>query len=142
VAGLFVALGLVSCLSLRFAARHARDDYRGAAARARVALAQGQIVWWSAARAGAEYYRLPTSLPPGTAGRALELINVAPTELAGLPMPDLVVGSKPDLHDASGAVATFLATREYQPAEMLPGFTIWVRAGRQSGTGIAANMIE
>ncbi len=130
VAGLFVALGLISCLSLRFAPRHARDDYRGAAARARVALAQGQIVWWSAAGAGAEYYRLPTSLPPGKAGRALELINVAPAELAGLPMPDLVVESKPDVHDARGAVATFLATREYQPAEMLAGFTIWVRAGR------------
>jgi hypothetical protein len=142
VVGLFVALGLVSCLSLRFAPRHARDDYRSAAARARVALTQGLIVWWSAARAGAEYYRLPTGLPPGRTDVAVELINVATAELASLPMPDLVVVSKPDLHDAGGAVAAYLATKGYQPAETLAGFTIWVRARRQSGTGIAENMIE
>jgi hypothetical protein len=142
VAGLFVALGLVSCLSLRFAARHARDDYRGAAARARVALAQGQIVWWSAARVGAEYYQVPTVRPPGRTGAAVELINVATAELAGLPTPDLVVGSKPDLHDAGGAVAAYLATKGYQPEEKLAGFTIWARAGRWSGTGTAENMIE
>jgi hypothetical protein len=139
---LFLVLGLVSCLSLRFAPRHARDDYRGAATRAQVALAQGHIVWWSAARAGAEYYRLPASLPPGKPGTALELINAATAEVAGLPMPDLVVVSKPDLHDAGGAVAAYLATKAYKPVEMLPGFTIWGHAGRQSGTGNAENMIE
>ncbi len=128
--GLFVALGLISCLSLRFAPRHARDDYRGAAARARVALAQGQIVWWSASPWGAEYYQLPTSLPPGRAGAAVELVNVAPAELAGLPLPDLVVESKPDLYDADGAVAAHLATKGYQPEKALAGFTIRVRAGR------------
>ena len=41
----FFALWLASGLSLRFAARHGKDDYRGAAAVAKAALAQGEIVW-------------------------------------------------------------------------------------------------
>jgi hypothetical protein len=41
---LFVALSLVSCFSLRFAPRHGKDDYRGAAQIARAALENGKIV--------------------------------------------------------------------------------------------------
>jgi hypothetical protein len=133
IVGVWVTLSLLSCLSLRFAPRHARDDYRNAATRARVALGRGQVVWWSAARAGAEYYRLPTDLPPGGKGTAVELINVAPATLASLPLPDLVVASKPDLHDAGGALAAYLSGHGYRPAEALAGFTIWVPAERPSG---------
>ncbi len=133
VVGFWVSLSLISCLSLRFAPRHARDDYRNAATRAQVALERGQVVWWSAARAGAEYYRLPTDLPPGSNGAAVELINVAPAALAHLPRPDLVVASKPDLHDAGGALAAYLSVNGYRPAETLAGFTIWLPAGRPSG---------
>jgi len=133
VVGFWLTLSLISCLSLRFAPRHARDDYRTAATRARVALGRGQVVWWSAARAGAEYYRLPTDLPPGRQGAAVELINVAPAALADLPRPDLVVASKPDIHDAGGALAAYLAVNGYRPAEILAGFTIWLPAGRPAG---------
>jgi len=44
----FVALSVASCLEVRFALRHKKDDYRDAAAAANEALKKGQIVWWNA----------------------------------------------------------------------------------------------
>jgi hypothetical protein len=124
----FVGLSLASCLSLRFAARHARDDYRTAAARAQSSLRANEVVWWSAALCGAEYYRLPLGLASGAAGQAVEMINPTSERIQSLPPPELVVVSKPDLHDVNGALKEFLTEHKYDQAETLPGFTLWTRS--------------
>src|SRR5262249_51024860 len=56
---LFLILSTASCLSLRLASRHDKDDYRGAAAIARDALQAGQTVWWNADLRGGRIYNVP-----------------------------------------------------------------------------------
>ena len=63
VVGLFLALALASDFSVRFAERHARDDYRAAAALARDSLAQGRHVWWCADITAGRFYGVPVSGP-------------------------------------------------------------------------------
>ncbi len=128
VLGFFV-LSLCSGLSLRFAARHQRDDYRGAAARARAALAVHHTVWWNADRQAAAYYRLLTTDDPHDPGKALWLANPSPTEIAALPVPDVVVASKPDLYDGQGALATYLQHGGFSRTTALPAFAVWARNG-------------
>ena len=50
---------LTSALQVRFAARHARDDYRGAAALALRTANAGGTVWWMADQSTGLYYGLP-----------------------------------------------------------------------------------
>ena len=114
---------LASSLSLRFAARHQKDDYRSAARLARAALAQGASVWWSADNAAATYYGLPLGESGGSAARPI--VVQSPAQLAGLPLPDLVAASKPDLYDPAGQLAEFLRAHDFIPVRDLPAFTIW-----------------
>src|SRR6185295_15583577 len=58
---LFIGLNLGSAVSLRFAQRHAKDDYRTAAAIARDTLNRGERVWWCADEGAGLYYRVPFS---------------------------------------------------------------------------------
>jgi hypothetical protein len=126
VAG-FLILSLCSCLSLRFARRHEKDDYRDAAQTANAALARGQSVWWSAADDGAVYYHLPLSGVPGIAGAAILVLNPTPQSLSALPPPDLVITSKPDLYDNQEAVAKYVRNNPYQQVAAFPAFTVWQR---------------
>jgi hypothetical protein len=124
---LFAVLSLVSCLSLRFAERHARDDCRSAARLAQTHLAKGEMVWWSATDDGAEYYGLPLIRSPGSQKSALFLMNPNAEKIASLPTPDLVVVSRPDTYDAHGAVANFLKANNFVPISTFQAFTIWRR---------------
>jgi hypothetical protein len=123
----YVVASLLSCLSLRLAARHAKDDYRGAAAQARAALAQGDTVWWSAALIGGRFYGLATVSPESGAGQnaAWYVVDCPGKLLDRLPVPQLVVFSKPDLHDSKGTVMAYLSRSGFRQVGQLPAFTLW-----------------
>jgi hypothetical protein len=127
VALAFCSLSLLSCLSLRFSPRHQKDNYRAAAAFARTALSKGQLVWWNAAEVGARYYHLPLTTDPDHQGAALLMLNPAPGTLTRLPLPQVIVTSKPDLYDGQSALAEFLREQQFQPAGKFNAFVIWER---------------
>ncbi len=104
--GVLLFLCLASCLSLRFATRHGKDDYRGAVALARAALADGKSVWWCAEPHAAEFYGLQLQKSDADKAAAAQLIlNPSEAEINAVPLPDVIVMSKPDLFDSQGAVA-------------------------------------
>lgn len=127
LAGAFIALSLFSCLSLRFATRHVRDDYRDAARAANAALNRGQTVWWSASDNGAAYYHVPLADESGKKGRALLVLNPAPQTLAPLPPPDLIVASKPDIYDNQHALEKYVRNNPYTKINEFPAFAVWRR---------------
>jgi hypothetical protein len=131
-----------SSLSLRFAERHRKDDYRAAAALAHGALAQGQRVWWAADVIGASYYGLPgefdvmgelTSMHKPLVCNDLpgvqSIANASMQCLQTLTAPDVVILSKPETFDVRGDMARYLKSEHYVEAQSLPSFTVWRRAG-------------
>jgi len=127
VIGYFL-LCLVSCLSLRFAARHEKDDYRTAVALAKAALARGQSVWWNADDSGAAYYQLPLATNGVSEhGKALKLDNPRQKMLLAAGRADVIIVSRHDVYDGHGAVAEFLAATHYRPITNLPAFSVWER---------------
>jgi hypothetical protein len=125
VVAAYLMLSLWSCLSVRFAIRHERDDYRDAARCAREALLQNQAVWWNADGACARYYALPLDKEGNGMNSALLINNPSAADLPRLKKPDIILASKPDIFDAEGALAEYLARNHYQVAGRLPAFTIW-----------------
>jgi len=121
----FLVMALWSCASIRFAARHQRDDYRDAAQVVRAALARGGVAWWNAVSGGARYYQVPLATGAPEPGKAALLVNVPAAWLSGMEKPDVVAVSKPELFDVQGGVATYLAEHHYRPVERFAAFTIW-----------------
>jgi len=127
---LFLALSLVSVLSVRFAARHGRDDYRSAATAAKSALLAGQRVWWNADPKAANYYGVDlgsAAVPP----HALCLLNPSNTVLDDLPPPDLVISSRPEAFDMESQLGGYLEDHGFVPGHQVRGFTIWQARARQ-----------
>ena len=121
-----VAVWITSSVSLRLLDRHRKDDYRNAAAAAVKSLDAGEIVWWSADHFAARYYGVP--LNDSGAGRKASLVfNATAEQLERSLSPDVIIASKPDIFDASGALADFVHSRGFVPAQRLPAFTIWER---------------
>jgi len=112
---------------LRFAARHEKDNYREAAACARNALAAGKTVWWNADTSAAIYYHLPTARNGAVPGQAQWVVNPLRETLAAAASPDVVIASRPDVFDRTGALAEFLAQAHYQLVSNLTAFKIWVK---------------
>jgi hypothetical protein len=130
--GGFLLAVLASSLSARLAARHRKDEYRTAAAYARTALADGRSVGWCADPHGATFYGLAFSATPTQPGQARLLINPASDALASVPLPDVVVCSKPDLYDIHGTVARRLREEGLIQVTNFTAFTAWARPpGRQ-----------
>lgn len=124
----FFALYVTSSLTLRFANRHQKDDYRGAAAIAKQALASGKSVWWNAEQNGAVYYQVPFSTGNVMErGKAYYLMNPSEDQLTAATAPDLVITSRPDVYDGAGALAKYLSQGHYRTASNLTAFTIWTR---------------
>jgi hypothetical protein len=121
----FLALSLASCLSLRFEARHAKDDYRSAAVIAGDALARGEKVWWSAAATGATYYHVPLTTDPADTNKALLLFDPTRESIVAIPTPDVIIASRPDIFDAHEALADMVAGKNFKEAAVLPAFIIW-----------------
>ena len=135
--GLVLALA-GSSLSLRFAERHAKDDYRAAADIARQALADGKRVWWAADALGAWYYKLPGEFDywgelTGMHKPAVcidmtgvqSVVDASADCLRNLQLPDVVILSKPETFDRSGALTEYLSIRHFDISQALPAFTVW-----------------
>jgi hypothetical protein len=125
----FFAFSLMSGLSLRFAPRHAKDDYRSAVGLAHAALAHGQTVWWSADANAAAYYQLPLATNSAGADKVLLMINPPVEFLATNVSVDVVIVSRPDIYDPHGALAVFLARNDFNKAAALPAFAVWEKVG-------------
>lgn len=108
----WIILLLSSALSLRFSAKHQKDDYRGAAALTKEYLAQGKTVWWVACWECAWYYHVPVG-PVASADRSLSPVcyiiqpdNSKPRDPAALPV---ILVSRPSLYDPAGSVRAYAA---------------------------------
>jgi hypothetical protein len=121
----YLLLSLYSCLSIRFAVRHERDDYREAAQRAKLALLQNQVVWWNADAECARYYKMPLDTVVNEKNKAVLVLNPSAADLASMKKPGVIVASKPDIFDAAGALADYLARNHYRASEKFPAFIIW-----------------
>jgi hypothetical protein len=135
--GLFLALGLVSGLMLRFNPRHAKDDYRDAAILAREALARGQRVWWNADDDGGFIYHVPLSVKPSAAKAAYCFANPAESFAQNLPAPDIIIASKPDIYDVHGALAAYLKQGGFVLQATLPAFTFWQPPAPSPKSGVS-----
>jgi len=126
----FVLLSFFSCLSLRFAARHEKDDYRDAAGFARAALESGRQVWWNADTQGAAYYQVPTTDRPAAIGKAWRVANPSRELLSVASVPEVIITSKPDLFDNQRALAAYIARTRFDKVATLPAFTVWQRSAK------------
>jgi hypothetical protein len=102
-----------SSLQLRYADRHAKDDYRDATNRAAEALSTGKRVWWFADVWASRYYGLDvTIVNPQASG-----LPIRPDDFSGkyqqLPPPDLIVLSKPDIYDKDSSLRGFIQRAGY-----------------------------
>ena len=107
---------LTSSLLVRFHPDHRRDDYRGAAAIARVAAQEGKTVWWTAAPETAKYYAVSfcEDGAPGQPACVVRTGNGDRKALAALPKPDVILISKPELHDTTGAVKNYIEEHRFR----------------------------
>lgn len=123
----FVLFSIASALSLRFAGRHAKDDYRTAAAMAITANASNEKVWWCADGSTGLYYHVPLSPRESLAAPGQVWLASHPSALllTNQPPPDLLILSKPSLHDSNGLMRSYLANHHYVVLQTLPSFTLW-----------------
>jgi hypothetical protein len=119
----FLIASGASCLSLRLAPRHAKDDYRGAAAIARAADQPSGAIYG---------VRMPDTLARDAIAKvepdsAIFIWNVPGETLSTLPVPDLVFVSKPDIFDHPGSVTRFVEQHHYTRLAPKQAFEIWKR---------------
>jgi len=119
-----IALLFFSSLSLRFAARHRKEDYRTAVQIAQRALDEKKSVWWLAGSIPPQYYHLDCASLRPEAGRAF---CPQSSEIQNLPAPDVIILSKPDIFDARGVFQGWIRQNHYHPAETLKSFVIWTK---------------
>jgi hypothetical protein len=130
---IFFILSLASCLSLRFASRHEKDDYRDAAVTANSALSRGQKVWWNASDDGAAYYHLSLATEAAGQGRALLILNPTLQSLSSFLAPDVIITtSKPDIYDNQHAIERYIRNNPYVQTATYPAFSVWQRKSSQA----------
>ena len=115
---LVIAIGLASSLSLRFAPRHRKDDYRTAASIARNAIKQKTPVIWVADRWTGYFYGLDEAHSGWQPWRD------------SMPLPildnrEIVILTKPDIYDSKGGLRALLMQRGFIPIRQLPAFTVF-----------------
>jgi hypothetical protein len=127
LASLLCVTLLASSLLVRFHPDHRRDDYRGASSVARIAVQEGRTVWWAASPECAEYYGLAFCNPGIAENRACVIAteNRKKEELAGLPQPDLIVISKPELYDRTKAVQAYAGDHRFQVKHRMKAFEVF-----------------
>jgi hypothetical protein len=118
-----------SSLSVRYAPRHAKDDYKRAAELAKTELAHGGRVWWVADLRGALYYGIVANDESGLLGSFFEgnFSERTASSLSAQTPPTLVLLSKPDTWDRHNVVRDYLVINNYHLAESFPAFTAWSR---------------
>jgi len=122
--GIFLAVLLVSSIEIRFAPRHAKEDYRAAAAYALPMIRNNKLVWWAADKTTGFYYHLPRWNEPGATFWA-SFQSPFPVDLSNRAEPQMVVLSKPDIYDAHGAIGALLKEKQFVRRATLQGFAIW-----------------
>lgn len=126
--GLFAVCLAASSLVLRFDPAHGNDDYRSACRLAQKALTAGKTVWWSADPETADYYGLSENNNRDTE-RFFICHALSLETIESFPTPDLIIRSKPDIHDPNGAIQDYLARHDYAEVHRYRGFTVWERTG-------------
>ncbi|MPM80198.1 hypothetical protein SDC9_127245 [bioreactor metagenome] len=133
VAVLFAMASLASCVGIRFGSQHAKDDYRAAARYALAASERGHLVWWNADREGAAIYGLATAT--NAESGVVWIANPHSGFDKDLPQPDVVLTSKPDVYDGTGALTEYLKREGYTRGASFVAFTVWDRPKEGSGAG-------
>ena len=121
------ALLLCSALNFRFAPSLRKEDYRSTAGFVRPLLVQGKSVWWLASGYPANYYGMDAAYFNPEPGKVFVAFR-SREDVRTLPLPDVVVVNKPDLHDPSGAVQKIISKNQYAMAARYQGFVIWTNA--------------
>jgi len=139
VASTAIVILCSSALSVRYAARHAKDDYRRAAAMASAELAGGGNVWWVGDGRGLLYYSVPLRgfdfdpvhgklIQSGSGERAdgVWVVNWAVSpDLSTRKPPTLVLLSKPDSFDRRNVMQDYLHAEQYRQVQAFPAFSVW-----------------
>ncbi len=120
---LFACLG--SSVSFRFSSRHAKDDYRTAAAIAKEHLADEKTVWWAADGAATVFYGVVDC----RGGCVHRLMGETEDDMESLPFPDLIIFSKPDVYDRAGVLARFLKRHSFSEKVRVPAFSFYTKIG-------------
>ena len=118
---------LTSSLLVRFNPHHSRDDYRGAARIARTAVQEGKTVWWAGDQVVAEYYNVVFcgADPADQRACVVRTNNRDKRGLEHLPEPDVILISKPELFDTSGAVRSYIDEHRFQLKSHLMAFQVF-----------------
>lgn len=124
---LLFVLFTLSSLSIRFSPRFENDDYRSASRFALERLASDETLWWAADTAGARYYGLSPSPAESPKGPCISVRNNSVEQLKGLPAPQWVVLSKPDIYDNNGNIHGFLKEGGYRLDRSFTSFSVWTR---------------
>jgi hypothetical protein len=118
---------LTSSLLVRFNPKQGRDDYRGAARLAQAEAQKGKTVWWAADRVIAEYYNV-LFCGAGSGDQRACVVRTANRDSMGLehlPKPDMIVLSKPELSDTSGAVRKYIGAHRFRLKSRLMAFEVF-----------------
>lgn len=122
-----------SSFSVRYAPRHAKDDYKHAAELAANELAREGLVWWVAEIRGAHYYGIPfvndpLEWPQARSNRRVQVVSEKTFSLLSTQEPPtLVLLSRPDTYDQQNVVSDYLSVNKYRLVQSFPAFTVWTR---------------
>jgi hypothetical protein len=117
---LCVTLAL-SSWELRFAAQHKKDDHRYVVQRAAVALSSGSRVWWLADVWASRYYGDDVTTADPWASNMFIRPDGFSGRYEGLPQPDGIVLSKPDIYDKNGTLREFIRKSRIPPVRPSTG---------------------
>jgi hypothetical protein len=121
VGSLAVLISLTSATSLRFAEKHARDDYRAATESALDALAKNQSVLWQADMNTPRYYAFRKGGWP-----LVHVIHTLETDPpSGYMFADLVVINRPDIGYKNRDHRQTMKEAAFELQASLTGFEIW-----------------
>jgi hypothetical protein len=121
--GLFI----FSALNFRFAPALRKEDYRSASAFVRPLVAENKSVWWLAGGFAPQYYGLSCTEDRPETGKLFAAFR-SQVDVRSLPLPDVVVCNRPDIHDPAGVVQNIIAQNHYGVAARYKGFIIWTNA--------------
>jgi hypothetical protein len=121
---LFAGLLLISALELRFADRHAKEDYRQTAAFTKNIIAQGAVVYWAADVQTAIYYGVIDE-KERDAGSDRIVLYTEIDAARRLERCDVIVLSRTDVYDAAGTCRQFIRDQQFQTARIFQGFVIY-----------------
>jgi hypothetical protein len=110
VVGAWIILLVGSALSLRFSPKHAKDDYRCAAALAKEYLAQGRTVWWVACWECASYYGVPIGPVDSRDNSMTAFCYIIQPGSSNAPDPKalpVILLSRPSLYDSAGSIRAY-----------------------------------